>query len=87
MNPTFEAAELAEEILRAMEMGSRSRLREGLDRVEMLAHVMDLLPPADAEQVEVLGAIAGQLRVQVGISEVQVRLLRHFADSVRVCLT
>ncbi len=87
MNSSFEAAELAEEILRAMETGSRSRLREGLDRVENLAHLMDLLPPAHAEQVEVLGAIAGQLRRQVGISEVQVRLLRHFAGSVRVCLT
>ncbi len=87
MNATREAAELAEEILRAMETGSRARLREGLDRAETLTQLIDNLPPADAEQIEVLGAIAEQLRVQAGISEVQVRLLRHFAGSVRVCLT
>ncbi len=83
----FQAARLAEEILRAMETGSRVRLREGLDRACSLTCTLDSLSPRDAEQIEVLAAIAEQMRDRRGIPETHVRLLRHFAGTVRVCLS
>jgi hypothetical protein len=70
-----------------METGSRARLREGLDRAAILTRDLESLPPHDAEQLEVLSAIAEQIRARRGVSEAQLRLLRHFAGRVRVYLS
>jgi hypothetical protein len=87
MRTRLESAKLAGEILRAMETGSRVRLREGLDRAAILTRDLESLPPRDAEQLEVLSAIAEQIRTRWGVSEVELQLLRHFAGTVRVYLS
>jgi hypothetical protein len=87
MAVTLNSAKLAGQILRAMETGSSTRLRERLDFAAAMQDARHRESPIEEEQREVLSAIAGQMRAQSGPSEVHVRLLRHFASTVHVSLS
>jgi hypothetical protein len=87
MAVTLNSAKLAGQILRAMETGSATRLRERLDFAAAMQEARQRESPVEEEQREVLSAIAGQMRAQTGPSEVHVRLLRHFAGAMPVSLS
>ena len=84
---TFESAELAGQILRAMENGSRDRLSSELECAERMHYFDSCSSSREQEQREVLSAVAHALRSQASPSEVQVHLLQHFAGTVKVCLS
>jgi|GEM_PF-3970364 predicted nucleic acid-binding protein len=87
MGSKRQAAKLAIEILRAMETGSRTRLRRKLDRAEKILDEPRRLSPYDAEQAEVLSAIAQQLKTTGYLPAPHARILEHFAGTVRVSLS
>lgn len=80
-----QAARLAGQILKAMESGSRQQLRRHLDRAGRLSEDLDRLTPYDAEQAEVLSAIAARLR-QGPVPVPHIRILEHFAGTARLSL-
>lgn len=83
---TLNSAKLAGQILRAMESGSDSRLRERLE-VAAAMQAARRETPVEEEQREMLSAIAGQMRARTGSPEIHMRLLRHFAGTVQVSLS
>lgn len=87
MRSKRQAAKLAVEILRAMETGSRARLRRKLDRAEKMLGESGRLSPYDAEQAEVLSAIAQHLKTTGCLPAPHIRILEHFAGTVRVSLS
>jgi len=94
---TRESAQAAGQILTAMRRGSLADLESGLGRAERLANSPRAWCPHAVDQVErleLLGAIATQMRRSIGRFaqqltphiegiEVQLRLLGHLADSPR----
>jgi hypothetical protein len=87
---TPESAKLAESLLRAMERGDVTRLAAELDHVEGVWRHQAAFSSKNSEQLELLSAVAGELRQSVdrfqqqrsehleGI-EVHLYLLRHLA--------
>lgn len=87
---TPESATLAESLLRTMERGDVTRLAAELDRVEGVWRHRAAFSSKNAEQLELLNAVAGDLRQSVvrlrkqrsehleGV-QVHLYLLRHLA--------
>jgi hypothetical protein len=81
---TPESARLAESLLRTMERGDVTRLEAELDRVEGIWRHRAAFSSSHAEQLELLRAVAGDLRQSV------VRLQKHRSehlDGVQVHLS
>jgi hypothetical protein len=87
---TPDSAQLAESLLRAMERGDVTSLAAELDRVEGVWRHQAAFSSKNAEQLELLSAVAGELRQSVvrfqkqrsehleGV-QVHLYLLRHLA--------
>lgn len=88
----------AYQILTAMRAGNLRELETGLEQAEQLAVRGRQPETSDGEQMELLGAVAGQMRQSIARfgqrltphlegMEVDIRLLRHLAATSRAVMT
>ena len=97
-NGQLQPALAADRILAAVRAGNLRELETGIERAEQLAVRGRQLETSDGEQMELLGAVAGQMRQSIARfgrrltphlegMEVDIRLLRHLAATSRAVMT